>query len=55
MTKEEMLILVIQKYGFEHEYTIQFSEAMEWMGQTELEALLNEVLDLPLDIEIEWD
>lgn len=56
MTKDEMLTLVIQKYGFEHEYTIQFAEAMEWMGQTELEALLNEVLALPLETEDEeWD
>ena len=55
MTKNEMLTLVIQKWGFEHEYTIQFAEAMEWLGQTELEALMNEVLALPLDIEVEWD
>lgn len=55
MTREEMLTLVIQKYGFEHEYTIQFAEAMEWLGQTELKALLNEVLALPLDTEVEWD
>lgn len=55
MTKNEMLTLVIQKWGFEHEYTIQFVEAMEWLGQTELEALMNEVLALPLDTEVEWD
>lgn len=56
MTKDEMLTLVIQKYGFEHEYTIQFAETMEWMGQTELEALMNEVLALPLETENEeWD
>jgi hypothetical protein len=57
MTKDEMLTLVIQKYGFEHKYTIQFAEAMEWMGQTELEALMNEVLALPLETEDdeEWD
>ncbi len=56
MTKDEMLALVIQKYGFEHERTIQFAEAMEWMEQTELETLMNEVLALPLDTEDEeWD
>lgn len=56
MTKDEMLTLIIQKYGFENEHTIQFAEAMEWMGQTELEALMNEVLALPLDTEDEeWD
>ena len=53
MTKEEMLTLVIKKFGFEHEYTVQFAEAMEWLGKEELEALMNEVLALPLDIEDE--
>lgn len=46
MTKEEMLSLVIQKFGFENEYTIQFAEAMEWLGLVELEALLMELLAL---------
>jgi len=56
MTKNEMLALVIQKYGFESEYAIQFAEAMEWLGQAELEALMNEVLALPLETEDEeWD
>ena len=53
MTREEMLTLIIKKFGFEHEYTIQFAEAMEWLGRKELEALMNEVLALPLDIEDE--
>ena len=53
MTREEMLTLVIQKYGFEHEYTIQFAEAMEWLGLTELEALMDEVLALPIDLDDE--
>lgn len=53
MTKEEMLTLVIKKFGFEHEYTIQFAEAMEWLGREELEAFMDEVLALPLDIEAE--
>ena len=53
MTKEEMLGLVIQKFGFEHKNTIQFAEAMEWLGQIELEALLEEVLRMPLDDEDE--
>ncbi len=56
MTKDEMLTLVIQKFGFEHEYTIQFAEAMEWLGQEELTALLAEVLALPLAVEDdEWE
>ena len=53
MTREEMLSLVIQKFGFEHEYTIQFAEAMEWLGLVELEALMNEILDLPIEDEDE--
>ena len=53
MTKDEMLTLVIQKFGFEHEYTIQFAEAMEWLGEKELEALLNETLELPIEAEDE--
>lgn len=54
MTKDEMFTLIIQKYGFESEYTIQFAEAMEWMGREELETLLYEVLALPFEAE-EWD
>ena len=53
MTREEMLDLVVQKFGFEHEYTIQFAESIEWMGREELETLLYEVLALP-EAE-EWD
>ena len=49
MTKDEMLGLVIQRFGFEHENTIQFAEAMEWLGQVELEALLDEVLKMPIE------
>ena len=57
MTKDEMFTLIIQKYGFESEYTIQFAEAMEWLGREELETLLYEVLALPFegDEEEEWD
>ena len=55
MTREEMLTLIIQKFGFEHEYTIQFAEAMEWMGLAELEALTYEVLALPLSSDKDLD
>jgi hypothetical protein len=57
MTKKEMLALVAQRFGREHEYTLQFEEVMiEGLGQVELEALLYEVLALPLDLEDEeWD
>ena len=56
MTKDEMFTLVIRKFGMEHDYTIQFAEAMEWLGQTELETLLYETLALPFEAdEEEWD
>lgn len=57
MTKEEMLTLVIRRWGFEHPYTIDFAESMEWLGLVELEALMNEVLWLPQieDEEEGWD
>lgn len=48
MTKDEMLSLVILSFGFEHEVTIQFAQAMENLKQSELEALLYKILDLPL-------
>lgn len=44
MTKEEMLTLVIQKFGFEAQETIQFAEAMERLGLNELETLLKKTL-----------
>lgn len=49
MSKDEMLTLVIEMFGFEHPYTVDFAEALEWLGQAEAEALLEEVLALPLD------
>lgn len=49
MTKEEMLTLVIRKFGFEHQYTIDFAESIEWLGQEESETLLEAVLTLPLE------
>ena len=55
MTKDEMLTLVIEKFGFEARETIEFAEAVEWLGQTECEVLLTEVLALPLDEDEEWD
>ena len=55
MTKNEMLTLVIEKFGFEHEYTINFAESLEWLGQAEAETLLYEVLALPIEKEGEGD
>lgn len=49
MTKDEMLTLIIEKFGFEHKYTIQFAAAMDLLDTIELEALLLETLNLPLD------
>lgn len=49
MTKEEMLTLVIYKFGFEHEHTIEFAEALNELNTAEAEIMMNELLDLPLD------
>jgi hypothetical protein len=49
MTKNEMLTLVIQKFGFEHQHTVEFAEAIEWLGLAESENLLYETLDLPIE------
>lgn len=48
MTKKDMLNLVAYKFGFDSDITIDFSEAIEWLGNTESEALLMEVLQIPL-------
>lgn len=50
MTREEMLSLMIQRFGFENEYTIQFAEAIEWLGLAESEALLMELLAMPIEV-----
>ena len=39
MTREEMLTLIIQKFGFEAAETINFAKAMESGNQKELETL----------------
>lgn len=44
MTREEMLTKIIQKYGFEHERTIEFAEAKEWMGTYALSVLWHELM-----------
>lgn len=49
MTKDDMLTLVIRRFGFEHPYTVDFAGAMDWLGDAELEALFNELMRMPLD------
>jgi len=44
MTREEMLTKIIQKYGFEHKYTIEFAKAKEWMGTYALSAFWYELM-----------
>lgn len=51
MTRDEMLSMVIQRWGFEHENTIEFAQAMERMNDAELEAFMNEVLVRPFEEE----
>lgn len=55
MTKDEMLTLVVRKFGFEHPYTVDFAGAMDWLGRVELEALCDELLQMPLVAEDEED
>lgn len=49
MTKDDMLTLVIRRFGFEHPYTVDFAGAMDWLGDAELEALFDELMRMPLD------
>lgn len=45
MTSKEMLTEIIQKYGPEHEYTIEFIKAREWMGLYGLSVLCHELMN----------
>lgn len=45
MTKQEMLTLVIQKFGFEAPETVQFAQCCEQLGVEELRPLLEEALN----------
>lgn len=45
MTKQEMLTLVIQKFGFEAPETVQFAQFCEQLGVEELRPLLEEALN----------
>lgn len=57
MSRDEMLTLVIQKFGFEDIHTIQFAEAAEQgrLNLNELGVLLDKILALPINPEEEWD
>lgn len=46
MTKDTMLDNVITKFGFESEITIQFADALEWLGLNESRALYAEVMQM---------
>ena len=49
MTRKEMLIKIIQKYGSEHKYTIEFIKAKEWMGTYALSVFWHELMYNPSD------
>lgn len=53
MTREEMLTKIIQKYGLEHECTIEFAKAKEWMGTYALSAFWHELMYKAFDDEDE--
>ena len=45
MSRDEMMTLVIRRYGFEHEKTICFAQAIiDQMDRTALEDLFKEVM-----------
>lgn len=45
MSRDEMMTLVIRRYGFEHEDTIRFAQAiMDQMDRVALEDLFEEVM-----------
>ena len=50
MSRDEMMTLVIQKYGFEHEDTIRFAQAiMDQMDRAALEELFAAVMAAPIE------
>lgn len=52
MSRDEMMTQVIRKYGFEHEETIRFAQAvMDQMDRTALEDLFKEVMANPIEEE----
>lgn len=53
MTREDMLSKIIQKFGFENEYTIQFAVMIEKAGRAEVEALFAELLAMSIAIDEE--
>lgn len=57
MTRDEMMTQVIRKYGFEHEETIRFAQAvMDHMDDPTLRAFFDEVMKNPIehDDDEEW-
>ncbi len=55
MSKKTMVSMVIQKFGFEHAYSIDFVASAMHMKEADLEELLYQVLSLPIDEEDEED
>ena len=52
MTRDEMMTQVIQKYGFEHETTIRFAQAvMDQMDDSTLKIFFDEVMKTPIENE----
>ena len=52
MSKDEMMTLIIRKYGFEHEDTISFAQAvMDQMDDSTLKDFFDEVMNAPIENE----
>lgn len=48
MTRDEMFTLIIQKFGFEHEVTIEFAKMMETLSDSQLSLALATFMAMPI-------
>jgi len=48
MTREEMFTLIIQRFGFEHEITIEFAKMMETLSDSQLSLALATFMTTPI-------
>ena len=49
ITRDELLTMVIRNYGFEHERTIAFANAMEILNIEDLTDLFNDIMSMPIN------
>lgn len=49
ITRDDLLTMVIRSYGFEHERTIAFANAMEILDIEALTDLFNDIMTMPIN------